>query len=182
MAPPVSPSSSRAAERKPIGSQGGPLDRVLRLIHFDLSPEHRPPAATAVALAAVVSLVGSLLADWLLAKLAVAVFPSTKGYQHFQFSDYATLTILGVVVACIAWPIVTRLCAEPRWLFMRMAVVVTAVLLLPDLAIFVQGQPGDAVLFLVLMHLAIGVITYNALVRLAPTRKAFPSSRYRRGI
>ena len=35
-------------------------------------------------------------------KLAVVIFPSTKGYQHFQFSDYSTLTILGVIVACVA--------------------------------------------------------------------------------
>ena len=37
--------------------------------------------------ATVVAVAGSLVADWLLAKLAVAVFPSTSGYPHFQFSD-----------------------------------------------------------------------------------------------
>ena len=46
----------------------------------------------------------------------------------------------------------------------------TLVLLLPDLYIWIQGQPAHAVAVLVVMHLAIGLITYNLLVRLAPVR------------
>jgi hypothetical protein len=42
------------------------------------------------------------------------VFPSTKGYGHFQFSDYAKLTIIGVIIACVAWPIVTRIYSAHR--------------------------------------------------------------------
>jgi hypothetical protein len=91
---------------------------------------------------------------------------------HFQFHDYARLTVIGIVIACAAWPVVARVTSMPRWLFFRLAVVVTAVLLLPDLYILHQGQPARAVFFLVLMHLAIGVITYNLLVRLAPVRSA----------
>jgi hypothetical protein len=52
-----------------------------------------------------------------------------------------------------------------------MAVLVTAVLLLPDLYILAKGQPVKAVLVLVAMHLAIGAVTYNALVRLAAPRR-----------
>ena len=116
------------------------------------------------------SLVLCLLADRLLAKAAVAVFPATKGYAHFQFSDYAKLTIIGVIIACIGWPIVARVTSDPRWVFFRLAILVTIVLLLPDLYIWMQGQSGQAVLFLALMHLAIAVITYNLLVRVAPIR------------
>ena len=64
-----------------------------------------------------------------------AVFPSTKGYAHFQFSDYAKLTVIGVIIACVAWPIVTRISSSPRWLFFRLAILVTLVLWLPDLFI-----------------------------------------------
>jgi hypothetical protein len=166
--------SGSITERRTFGTPGGPVDRVLRLARFDPYPQHRQPAGAAVALATVVALVGSLVADFVLAHLGPVVFPATKGYQHFRFGDYATLTVLGVVVACLAWPVVTRLCAEPRWLFSRLAVLVTAVLLLPDLGLLVLGQSGGAVLFLVFMHLAIGIITYNALVRLAPTRRRRP--------
>ena len=44
------------------------------------------------------------------------------------------------------------------------------VLLLPDLYILHQGQPARAVAVLMLMHLAIGLITYNVLVHVAPVR------------
>ena len=54
---------------------------------------------------------------------------------------------------------------------LRLAVLVTAVLLLPDVWLLVKGEPALAVLVLVLMHLAIGVVTYNSLVRLAPVRR-----------
>jgi hypothetical protein len=52
-----------------------------------------------------------------------------------------------------------------------MAVAVTVVLLVPDAAIWYLGQPAKAVIFLVLMHLAIAVVTYKSLVVLAPARR-----------
>jgi hypothetical protein len=55
-----------------------------------------------------------------------------------------------------------------------LALVVTLVLLLPDLYILRQGQPAAAVAVLMVMHLGIALVTYNALVHLAPVR---PSSR-----
>ena len=117
------------------------------------------------------SIGGSLAADAALVAIGTRVFPSTKGYVHFQFHDYARLTIIGVVIACVAWPVVCRVSSAPRWLFFRLAILVTVVLLLPDLYILHQGQPARAVCILMLMHLAIGVITYNVLVHLAPPRK-----------
>ena len=147
------------------------MDRAMELARVDLSPRHRGPRAGAVAAATVASLVLCLLADWLLARAGVAVFPATKGYAHFQFGDYAKLTIIGVLIACAAWPVVARVTSDPRWVFFRLAILVTIVLLLPDVYIWMQGQSGQAVMFLVLMHLAIGVITYNLLVRVAPVRE-----------
>jgi Family of unknown function (DUF6069) len=145
-------------------------DRARSLSRFDPSPGHRPPRAAAVAVATVLSVALCLLADALLARIGTAVFPSTKGYVHFQFSDYSKLTIIGVIIACLAWPVVARLTSDPRWVFVRLAVLVTVFLLLPDLYIWMQGQPGRAVLVLVAMHLAIALITYNVLVRVAPVR------------
>ena len=94
----------------------------------------------------------------------------TKGYAHFQFPDYAKLTVIGVLIACAAWPVVARVSSAPRWLFFRSAIVVTLVLWLPDLFIWHQGQSAQAVLVLMAMHLAIALVTYNLLVRLAPVR------------
>jgi hypothetical protein len=147
-----------------------PVDRGLRLFRVDFAPARRQPSAVSVLAATVVSIGGSLLADAILVIIAQAVFPSTLGYAHFQFSDYSKLTVVGVVIACLAWPVVTRISSQPRWLFARMAVAVTLVLWLPDVYILALGQPPRAVAFLFLMHLAIAVITYNSLVRIARTR------------
>jgi hypothetical protein len=146
------------------------LQKALDLIHLDFAPNHEQPSGLRVVLATVVSIVGSLAADALLVVIAQAVVPSTKGYVHFQFSDYSKLTIIGVIIACVAWPITTRITSQPRWMFFRMAILVTLVLWLPDVYILVQGQPAKAVGFLFVMHLAIALVTYNALVRLAPVR------------
>ncbi|MGH8996188.1 MAG: hypothetical protein ACRDYB_09220 [Acidimicrobiales bacterium] len=122
-------------------------------------------------MATVASIAGSLAADAILVAIGTAVFSTTKGYVHFRFSDYSKLTIIGVIVACVAWPIVTRISSAPRWLFFRLAILVTLVLLLPDLWLLAKGQPVRAVAVLVVMHLAIALVTYNLLVHVAAVRK-----------
>ncbi|HVC71702.1 MAG TPA: hypothetical protein VNC61_15715 [Acidimicrobiales bacterium] len=120
-----------------------------------------------------VSVIGSLAADAILVAIGTALFPGTNGYVHFRFSDYGKLTVVGVVLACVAWPMVAWISSTPRWLFLRLAVVVTGVLLLPDIWILMKGQPAKAVLVLVAMHLVIALVTYNALVHLAPATQRF---------
>lgn len=148
------------------------LDRALNLARVDFAPRHRQPSGSRVIAALVISVAGSLAADALLVAIGTTVFPATKGFVHFQFSDYAKLTIIGVVVACLAWPVVTRISAEPRWLFFRMAIAVTVVLWLPDLYILYRGEPGRAVAVLAVMHLAIALVTYNCLVHIAKVKPA----------
>jgi hypothetical protein len=135
---------------------------------IDFRPRHTQPKPARVALATVAAIAGSLAADALLVVVGQALFPATKGYVHFQLSDYAKLTVIGVIIACVAWPVVTRISSDPRWLFFRMAIAVTAVLWLPDVYILYQGQPADAVAVLMVMHLAIALVTYNLLVHMAP--------------
>jgi hypothetical protein len=146
------------------------LGRAMSLARVDFAPPHRLPSPGRALLATLASIVGSLLADAALVFAGEDVFPGTKGYAHFQFTDYAKLTVVGVVIACVAWPVVARLSSAPRWLFFRLAILVTLFLLLPDLYILQQGQPTDAVAVLMVMHLAIALVTYNLLVRAAPVR------------
>ena len=148
------------------------MARVLRLARVDFSPAHRQPSLGRVLLALVVSIAGSLAADALLVVIGTAIWTSTRGYVHFQFHDYARLTIAGVVIACAAWPVVTRVSSAPRWLFFRLAILVTLVLWLPDLYILDLGAPVRAVAVLILMHLAIALVTYNSLVHIAPVTSA----------
>ncbi len=148
------------------------LKQLASLARLDFSPQHRQPSAARLALATIASIAGSLAADALLVLIGEAIFPGTRGFVHFQFSDYAKLTVAGVIIACVAWPIVTRISWAPRWLFLRLAILVTLVLWLPDIWILHLGESADAVGVLMLMHLAIALVTYNLLVHLAPVRHA----------
>jgi hypothetical protein len=153
------------------GSSSDLVGTVLGWARIDFHPPHRPPAWWRVGLATVLALALSLLADAALVAIGTRVFPSTKGYVHFQFHDYARLTVIGVLIACAAWPVVARVCADPRWLFFRLAIVVTLVLFLPDFYILHNGAPAKAVAVLLCMHLAIALVTYNLLVHVAPVRR-----------
>jgi len=146
------------------------FEEVMSRVRVDFAPKHRQPSSLMVVVAAVASIVGSLAADAALVAIGTAVFPSTKGYVHFQFSDYAKLTVIGVVIAAAGWPIITRISSAPRWLYFRLAILVTIVLLAPDAWIYLNGAPAKAVAVLVTMHLAIAVVTYNCMVRIAPVR------------
>jgi Family of unknown function (DUF6069) len=142
-------------------------EQLLHLARIDLSPTHEQPSWMRVALASALAIVGSLLCDLVLVAIGKAVFPSTRHFGHFEFQDYAKLTVVGVVIACAAWPVVTRVTGSPRWLFLRLAALVTLVLWLPDLYILWRGESPRGVAVLMVMHLAIALVTYNCLVRVA---------------
>ena len=88
------------------------LDRLLQWARIDFDPGHRPPEWWRLALATVLSVVLTLAADAALVAVGTKMFPATKGYSHFQFHDYAKLTIIGVLIACAAWPVVARVCCR----------------------------------------------------------------------
>jgi len=149
------------------------VKQALSILRVDFPPLPRRPQRSWLVIALGVSVIGSLAADAILVAIGTALFPGTNGYVHFRFSDYGKLTVVGVVLACVAWPMVAWISSTPRWLFLRLAVVVTGVLLLPDIWILMKGQPAKAVLVLVAMHLVIALVTYNALVHLAPATQRF---------
>jgi hypothetical protein len=158
------------------------LRRSLELAKIDLAPRHGQPTLARCIAALIAANAGSLISDAILVAIGTAIFPSTRGFAHFQLSDYGKLTIIGVTLACLSWPIVTRITSEPRWVFLRLAVLVTLCLWLPDLWILVHGEPIRGVGVLMTMHLAIAFITYNALVHLAPIRDAREPSRLDRTV
>jgi hypothetical protein len=143
------------------------LGQALELAHVDFPRGNPQPSIFSLLVATIASVVGSLVADAALVAAAVRMFPSTQGYPHFQFSDYSKLTVVGVLIACAAWPVVTRISSTPRWLFLRLAVLVTLFLWLPDIYIYMKGQPAHAVAVLMVMHLVIALVTYNMLVHVA---------------
>jgi hypothetical protein len=79
--------------------------------------------------------------------------------------------VIGVVLACFGWPLASALWSRARQPFLVLTVVVTVVSFAPDLWILRQGQPADGVLALAVMHVAVAVVTYPALVLIAPQRR-----------
>lgn len=147
-------------------------ERALARVHVNLRSPQPGPHVPRLVLATVVAVAGSLVADALLVRLGTHVFPSVRHYGHFRFSDYSTLTVIGVLIACAGWPVVARISTAPRLLFGWLAVLVTVVLFAPDAYIYlVQRQPGRGVFVLIWMHVAIAIVTYVALVTIAPPRR-----------
>ncbi len=66
------------------------------------------PSPWRVVLASVISIAGSLGADWLLVRFATHVSSSLHGYSHFRLVDYGTLSFVGVSAAGVGWFITTR--------------------------------------------------------------------------
>ncbi|RFA12971.1 hypothetical protein B7R21_08980 [Subtercola boreus] len=139
---------------------------------LDMPLGRAQPSLLRFVVATVVAVGGSLLACAGLAQLGVVLFPATKGYEHYGFADYGKLTIIGVVLASVAWPLVTLLSTHARWLYFWLAVIVTVVGFAPDVWILWKGQPAGAVFILMLMHIALALITFPALVFIAPQRRA----------
>ncbi|MGH9126878.1 MAG: hypothetical protein ACRDZ8_19435 [Acidimicrobiales bacterium] len=144
------------------------LKEAARLARLEYLPDHRQPPTARVVAAALVAVAASLVADAIVVAIGEVVFPATKGYGHFRFADYARLTVIGVIIAAVSWPIVTRLTWAPRWAYLRLAVIVSIVLWLPDVYLLDRGQPTQAVAVLMVMHVAIALAAYNVIVRMAP--------------
>jgi hypothetical protein len=130
----------------------------------------RQPSWALLAVATAGALGASLGAGALVVHETSVLYPATAHISHFRVADYATLTVVGVLGACACWPVVTRVASAPRRLFFQMAVAGTVLLWLPDLGLLIGGAPAAAVVALMLLHLLIAVVTYNALVHLAPVR------------
>ncbi|WP_369046985.1 hypothetical protein [Sinomonas sp. P10A9] len=146
--------------------------RLFRALDLDFPRGANQPALGRWVLASVVAIAASVLACAVLAAAGIAAFPDTAGYEHFQFADYFKLTVVGVGLACLAWPAVAWISSRAWKPFLWLAVAVTLVGLAPDAWILAKGQPPAAVGVLVLMHFALALITYPALVFIAPQRAA----------
>ncbi|MBN9153261.1 MAG: hypothetical protein J0I70_08320 [Microbacterium sp.] len=157
----------------PPASPTGGLRGSLRL---DFPWGAAQPGAVRCVLATLVAVVASVLACALIAAITTTLAPATAGYEHFRFSDYARLTVIGVILAGIAWPLVTLLSSRARRLYLWLAIAVTVVSFAPDLWILRQGQPAAGVAALIVMHIALFAITYPTLVFGAPQPRGIKAS------
>jgi len=113
----------------------------------------------------------SLATDVVLATIGRAVLSVPESFDKFAFGTYAVLTVVGVAGAMATWSALTRLSSRPQWLLTRLAALASALFLIPDfLLLGTPGNPTGPVVILMLMHLAIAVVTYTALIKIAPVR------------
>jgi hypothetical protein len=130
-----------------------------------------PPARRRVLAAGLAAAAVSLAADVVLATTGQAAFTVPASFGKFGFGTYALPTVAGVAGATATWAAVTRLGPRPKWLLTRLAALVTAMVLIPDfLLVGTPGNPTGPVTILMLMRLATALITYTALIKVAPVR------------
>jgi hypothetical protein len=137
-------------------------------LRIDLPWGSAQPRAWRFIVAMLAAVVASIVACWVIATVTAALVPATTGYEHFRFADYARLTVIGVVLASVAWPIVTLVSSRARRLYLLLAIIVTVASFAPDAWILHQGQPAAGVVGLMVMHVALLLITYPTLVWGAP--------------
>jgi hypothetical protein len=160
-----------ASETPRVKANAPLLNRTLAMARVDWTPSHLQPKFLRVVIATVIALTGALVADALIVALGTALFPGTAANEHFAFADYAKLTVIGVLFGCAGWPVVTRCSSAPRWLYGRLVVLATLVLFLPDAWLLLRGQALDAVAVLMVMHVAVALVIYGAVVTIAPVRE-----------
>lgn len=133
-----------------------------------VTAENAWPSGRRVAMVTVLAALVSLIVNAALVWLATAFDSPLSHYSHFRLSDYGTLTVIGVAAAGVAWHLASRNLATPRRTFFRVAVVAMVALWVPDLWLLIKHEPTRAVVFLMIMHVAVALITYNFLVYAAP--------------
>lgn len=152
--------------------------RAARLTGTRPAVQTVPPTQRRMVAAGLVAAAVSLAAGLTLATIGRAAFTVPASFGKFAFGTYALLAVLGVAGATATWAAVTRLSSRPKWLLTRLAALVTALFLIPDfLLLGMPGDPAGPVAILMLMHLAIAVITYTALIKVAPVRGGPRSTR-----
>jgi hypothetical protein len=146
------------------------IERTMAIARVDWTPSHRQPSVVRLAVATLTAIIGSLVADAIIVAIGTHIVPGTAGYDHFRFSDYAKLTIIGVLIGAAGWPVLTHISSAPRWLYGRLTVLITLVLFLPDAWLLLHHQPLKNVAVLMVMHVAVAVVIYCSMVLIAPVR------------
>lgn len=144
------------------------LDQVMRVSRLDFRPSPRQPSILLTAVGIGTGVVLSVAVNMLIVHVAVGLDPALAGYQHFRLSDYGRLTVLGALIACGGWPVLTRVSSAPVRVYLAIAVLGTLVLWLPDLYIlFVLREPVRAVETLMLMHVAVVSVSCLSMLTIA---------------
>lgn len=145
-----------------------PARLAVRVTRLDLRPASPLPTLLRTGVGIVVGVLLSLGVNWLIVRVATTLAPSLASFPHFQLHDYGRLTVIGSLIACAGWPILTRLSSSPGWIYGWVALLGTLVLWLPDLYIWaVLHEPAPEVLVLAAMHVAVVLVSCASMVLIA---------------
>ena len=144
------------------------FDDAARLTRLDFRPSAPQPSIPLTALGMAVGVLLSVAVNMLIVHAAIRLSPGLAGYEHFRFFDYARLTVIGALIACAGWPVLTRVSSAPARVYVAIAALGTLVLWLPDIYIlFVLREPARAVATLMVMHVTVPFVSCAGMVAIA---------------
>ena len=122
-----------------------------------------------IVLATVIALLIAVPVDLAIEALARQAFAVSPLFEPFQ-GTVAPYTAGGVILAGLAYAIVSRFLHDADRVYVRLAVVALALSWIPDVALLFIDEPGatvPAVASLMAMHGATAAIVVTALLRIA---------------
>jgi hypothetical protein len=126
-------------------------------------------------IAALAAIAGAVLGNLLLRVIAVGLLHPDPAFLPLQWSPPIFFSVVGVLGATAVYALIGRLWRRPVTLFKRVALVVLALSMIPNLLLIIDGSsiPGSTlpnVIVLMLMHVVAWLASVQALTRLAGDR------------
>jgi uncharacterized protein DUF6069 len=103
-----------------------------------------------------------------IAMLASSALPDGGVRMGLQLREYATLTVVGILLGTLAWYTIRGRARKPRAVLRVLVPVALVVSFVPDFGILAAGAPLLNSLALIAMHLVVAAITVPTLARVAP--------------
>jgi hypothetical protein len=160
-----------------LNDPGPVVRRIQGLARLDLRPLKPLPSFGRIALAGLLSGVASVVACVILSEAGKTALSPPASFDKFNFPGYVVLTVLGVAAATVGWAILVRMTSQPRWCLEVAAVLVTIVLLVPDVAILPHNPTSDVIVLMV-EHIVVAVITTALLLVVSPPGRWAGSPRH----
>ncbi|MFC4066559.1 DUF6069 family protein [Actinoplanes subglobosus] len=138
------------------------------------APTTAAPATWKATLTATgIAVAGGLIINSLIAAAALGLGASDE-FQQLTLPVYGPLTVIGAVIAAVAWRVIVGRSRNARRILRILVPVVLLVSLIPDFLLLAsKSQPGTTttgVIALILMHFGVAAVAVPAFQRLMPPR------------
>ncbi|HEX6342572.1 DUF6069 family protein [Umezawaea sp.] len=136
----------------------------------DTTPRPLRPAfdAGTVVGGVVLAALASVAVNSVIATIASSALPPGGTRMGLELQEYASLTVVGILLGALAWFLVRRHADNPRAVLRYLVPAAVLLSLVPDFGILMTGVPLLNALALVAMHLAVAAITVPTLAKVLP--------------